>query len=468
MRISLIVLVAVVHAITLAASGEETSLVEEPVGFIGPYEDAPIETTFEANDAEVIFYANKHGVPIHRAIEIANWMEEVAPLLTELPELTDTFADMRIVHGGTDATPALPVGDLRIDISAKDPSDPHLRGIVAEIEELKAGSSEVEVTVVQVPRSLAELDELASAELAAQSPKSVEIDYDIANGTLIVGPVPEPEADSTWLSQCANVTGGSLDGGRKIRLDNDGSSGCQTEIRCTSGFPMRFNSAYGITTAGHCTDATFANYAASSTGFVTNYTDRDTDLYWVHQPNDIYLSANAYWYDGPAVGSNDDDVAFLRRVSSSSTHPGRIWKWDTGEWRNITGYETSFAPVGITVCAAASDASVNGASTYCGEVIDSVTNYAGGESGSLRWTEVDYTQGSFNKDKSGGAGSSGGTIFYAGFVYGMQSHASNCPSSGGSCTPARYYRVSGVMLAMGAVSSDVKFICYNAVFCNPS
>jgi hypothetical protein len=121
----------------------------------------------------------------------------------------------------------------------------------------------------------------------------------------------------------------------------------------------------------------------------------------------------------------------------------------------------------MTVCAAASPASVNGAGTYCGEVIDSVTNIAGVDTGIQRWTEVDYTQGDYHVGMSGGKGSSGGTIFYGGFVYGMQSSAS--PPCGDiaptPCTPARYYQTAYVKIAMQAASSDVAFICYNAQVC---
>jgi hypothetical protein len=68
-----------------------------------------------------------------------------------------------------------------------------------------------------------------------------------------------------------------------------------------------------------------------------------------------------------------------------------------------------------------------------------------------------------------GPGASGGPVFYGGFVYGLFSNASNCDDSGEApCTPARYYRVSTLKLSMESADSDVHFICYEAVFCNPS
>ncbi len=464
--LTLLILVALVAS---PVSASELGAWPDQPGLTAPYEDAPVETSFDANDAEVLFYANKHDVPLARAVEIANWLEDAAPLLTALPELTATYADARLVHGGSDAAPELAVGEVRVEVKAKDPSDPDLRSLAESIESLRVGQFAADVVVHQVPRSLAELNSLAAAELARVDPDSVAVEYDFDRGKVILVPVPEPEPNTIWTSQCSNVSGGWLDGGRRIRLDNDTTGGCQTEAECTSGFPMRFANSYGVTTAGHCVDGIGANYAANSSGFVTNYSDRDTDMYWVYQPNDIFVSANAYWFDGPFIGPNDDDVAFLRRVDTSAIYPAQIWKWDTSEWRHITGYELTYALVGMTVCAAASPASVNGAGTYCGEVIDSLTNAIGTDSGILRWTEVDYTQGDYHVGKSGGPGSSGGTIFYGGFVYGMQSHASNCDASGTlPCTPARYYRTLWLRYAMLDASSDVEFICYNAQFCELS
>ena len=86
-----------------------------------------------------------------------------------------------------------------------------------------------------------------------------------------------------------------------------------------------------------------------------------------------------------------------------------------------------------------------------------------------RGFRADLAQAPLLGPTSGGRGSSGGTIFYGGFVYGMQSNASDCDAVGTSpCTPARYYRIGSMKAVMQAASSDVKFICYNAQFCSPS
>lgn len=126
------------------------------------------------------------------------------------------------------------------------------------------------------------------------------------------------------MSSCTNVTGGSLDGGRYIELDNDLLGGCQWERKCTSGFPMRFAGTYGVSTAGHCFDGNGTNYPADSSGFVLNHTSRDADLFYVHQPTQRYASVNAYWQDGPGT-ADDDDAGYLRRNDASVSYPGRIW-----------------------------------------------------------------------------------------------------------------------------------------------
>ncbi|HEX2765320.1 MAG TPA: hypothetical protein VHR55_01570 [Candidatus Limnocylindria bacterium] len=431
-----------------------------------PSEDAPVETEFDANDAEVQFYANRHGVSLWRAVEVSNWLEDVAPLVTDLPTLSDVFADVRIVHGGSTKGSDLAVGDVRIEVSVTDPMDADFVTVRHQMESLRAGSRHVEVVVHEVPRTLAELDELATLALAREPDGgSFEVDYLISTGEVALRPV-ESSGTRVWMNSCTNVTGGSLDGGRYIELDNDQLGGCQREARCTSGFPLRFAATYGVATAGHCLDLNGANYAASSTGFVSNYQSRDADLFYVHQPTVRYASTNAYWHDGPGT-TDDDDAGYLRRNDASVSYPGRIWKWDTGEWRNITGYELTWAAVGMTVCNAASPAAVNGASTYCGEVTDNITNAWGDDVGYTRWTEVDYDQGLYHKGYSGGPGSSGGTMFYGGQVYGTQSASDvDCTDDDGYvCSPAQFYRVREFYWAMEAVTNDIQFICYNAVFC---
>lgn len=182
----------------------------------------------------------KHGVQLVRAVEIANWLEDAAPLLTALPELEQTYSDGRLLHGGSQAAPELPVGDVLVEIRVKDPLDAELRNLVESIESLRVGTFEADVVVYQVPRSLAELDAIAADLLARISPDTMAVEYDLDRGEVSLTPAPAPDPDAMWVSQCSNVGGGTLDGGRRIRRDNDALGGCQTEGECTSGFPMRF------------------------------------------------------------------------------------------------------------------------------------------------------------------------------------------------------------------------------------
>lgn len=434
-----------------------------------PSEDAPVESEFDEKDAEVLFYAHRNQVPIPRAVEIANWMEDAAPFLTALPTLADIYGDARLVHGGSANAPDLQAGEILIEVRVTDPSDTRLMQMLGEIQRLSAGPGGIDILVKDIPRTLAELDAMAAASLSTTSdPSSMEVVYDFDKGEAALQSVDPDRAVGLWAGACADASGGSLDGGRKIRFDNDSMSGCQVEGECTTGFPMRFAATYGIATAGHCIDEVGVNYTVNASGFVLDHTNRDSDLFQIWQPTLVHASATAYWRDGPGSGGNDDDIAHLRRVSANVTYPGRVWKWSTGEWRHITGYESIYALVGMTVCASSSQASQNGAGEYCGMVVDSVTNHLGDNSGFQRWTEVDYEQGAFHQGISGGLGSSGGTIYYGGQVYGLQSNLCNCDPFFCPGTPGRYYRANEAYLTMWSINQDVEFICYDSIYCDPS
>jgi hypothetical protein len=65
-----------------------------------PDEDAPTETEFDVTDPEVTSYASHFGISAERSLEIANWMDKNVPLLEDLQELDDNYADARLIHGG--------------------------------------------------------------------------------------------------------------------------------------------------------------------------------------------------------------------------------------------------------------------------------------------------------------------------------------------------------------------------------
>lgn len=427
----------------------------------GPYEGAPIETRFEGNDAEVRFLVGKYGMDVERAIDIANWLGDAAPLLTALPGQVDTYADARLVYGGSDQGRDLAVGELRIEIKAKHVADVRLEGLVEAIETLQVGDFRAEVAVDRVPMTLAELEALAEAERARQAPALVDIEFDFDRGELIVTPFSESSSRVDFASKCSNVSGGTLDGARRVLFVDPDQAGCHREGGdCTVAFPMRFSGYYGITTAGHCLYGVSAGqYPASGWGFVSSPANSDSDLYYVYTPQDMYVSGEAYWYRSGYLNNGLEDIGFIRRTSSTTGYPARIWKWDTQEWRHIVRYAAAPLLTGMMVCQHASDAAEFGAGTYCGEVLKPRTNYSGSAS-SGNYTQIDFTQNPYGSCcMHGGGGSSGSPMQYNGVVYGTF-------SAGGFI--ATYYRVDAIQASMAAVTSDVKFICYQAVFCNPS
>jgi len=183
---------------------------------------------------------------------------------------------------------------------------------------------------------------------------------------------------------------------------------------------------------------------------------------YVYTPQDVYVSEEAFWYKNGYENGGVHDVGFIRRTSSSAAYPARIWKWDTQEWRHIVGFEATNLLKGMIVCQGASDAAENGANTYCGAVDKPKTNYDG-SANSGNYTRVDFTQNPYGSCcGAGGSGSSGSPMHYNGVVYGTYSYDAFYSFLG------TFERIDAIQSAMSAVTSDVKFVCYNAVFCNPS
>ena len=424
----------------------------------------PVDSeSFSLDDAAVVFYSRAHDVSLERAAEISDWMAAVADPLSDLPTLTNTFADVRIVHGASDEAPDLPRGDVRIELRVTEPEDPELEIALAEIMSQRAGGRPVQLDLRRVPRTLAELDAIAAAEFARHEPSSVEAHYDFDAGEVTFSPAEGERPGFAWTSKCSNLAGGTMDGGRGILLSNPNLAGCFEADECTSGFPMRFAGTYGIATAGHCLDL----YPKNSSGFVTNYTDRDTDLRYIYSYPTRYASTNAYWYRNP-LDNNPivDDGGYLRRVDASVGFPGRIWKYGADVWRNITAYEATFAPVGQTVCLSVSAASLSGAGEYCGEVIGPQTDHAGENALNARqWTEIDFSAGDYKDYNGPAAGGSGAPVYWSGRVYGLYSSADSCQGGLMLCNTARYYRVDSLYWDMRAITTDVHFICYPSTLC---
>jgi hypothetical protein len=369
-------------------------------------------------------------------------------------------------HGASAEAPDLARGDVRIELSLTNRYDPKLTALLTQIQSHHAGQGPVEIVVDEVPRSLADLESVAAAQ-EGWSTGSIEGHYSFGTGTVTTSTPEGPRPGFRMLSSCADVSGGTLDGGREVRVSNHSAPGCTTYSSCTTGFPMRFAATYGIVTAGHC----IQHYPANSSGFVLNHTDRDTDLHEIWQPTQIYASANAYWHWGPFDPRGTyyaHDVGYLRRLNSSTSYPGRIWKYSTGEWRNIVSYAGDPAPEGSTVCVSASAASENGAGEYCGAVIAADVNYAGEVAEPTNFTEIHFPDpdGQFPIFHGPGDGSSGGPAYFAGIVYGIYSSADYCTELENFwCTPGRFEQVESAWWAMRSVSSDVHFICYPSQLC---
>lgn len=159
---------------------------------------APTETTFDEHDEEARFYADKHGVSPERAVEYANWQEAAQGWLTELPELTDIYADGRLLHGGSEAAPDLPVGEVVVQILVTDPNDPRLLEIVQALEDIRSGSFTADVQVAQVPLTLVELDELVLEAAETWEGGDYDVVYDFHAGTVELVPF-EGDTDGGWL-----------------------------------------------------------------------------------------------------------------------------------------------------------------------------------------------------------------------------------------------------------------------------
>lgn len=419
-------------------------------------DDAPIETDFDLNDAEISWYAERHGISLERSLEIANWMTQVGPVIEGLDEeLEGNYAQVRVVHGGAKGDPAMAPGEVRVELRMVDLNDPAIEPVVKAISTVNNQTEGVDLSLRAVPKSLKTLQEEA-AEARLSHPDH-RIDFDFDRGTLVFNP---PEDVALANHDCPSVSG-RLEGGRKIGFDVDGG-GCNLPGPgvCSAGLAAFMSGRYGITTAGHC----FTSVGWPQ-GAVQNPINQVADSYWVSMPNTVYASGYPYYADD----GTDDDVGFIARRLSSTVVPAAIYKHDTHEWRLTTHHEWSARALGLTLCISGSPASANGASTYCGEVIDEYV-----DTGNVlfqRWTKLDMTKGRFNQGIGPGQGGSGSPAFWGGTAYGNFTACLDLPD----CKTAYVYQVRYLWNALKAYSSDAKMLCDNdgnrynmAVKCEPS
>jgi hypothetical protein len=202
LRLRVLLPVLVISVLTASAVSADPNATEQASTLRKLTASAPAETTFDEHDAESRFYADKHGVTAERAAEYANWQEAAQGWLTELPELTDIYADGRLLHGGSDAAPDLPVGEVVVQILVTDPNDPRLLEIVRALEGIRSGSFAADVNVAQVPLTLAELDQLVVEAAETWDGGDYDVVYDFHAGTVELVPF-EGDVVATWLYPAA-------------------------------------------------------------------------------------------------------------------------------------------------------------------------------------------------------------------------------------------------------------------------
>jgi hypothetical protein len=159
---------------------------------------APVEHAFDLDDVEVTWYAERHGITKERSLEIANWMTEARVILEDLHNLEGNYARMVVRHGGDDGAGELPVGDVAVEIMMKDVDDPLFQQMLEDVRKVPVGDEVPLITVVEVPKSLVELEAEAAAEMARHEPGSIKISFDYLRGELIIEPAPEPDPNANW------------------------------------------------------------------------------------------------------------------------------------------------------------------------------------------------------------------------------------------------------------------------------
>lgn len=238
------------------------------------------------------------------------------------------------------------------------------------------------------------------------------------------------------------------------------------------------NGAWALMTAGHCLESSFP--APGGEGYVTNRNDYLAETRRIDQPATHWAQLTPYWYDDPDTPwrERDDDVGVYYRQWGSTKMYGRLLKnlGSSGQYRNITHHEFSARSLGLTICESAAASAAEGAATYCGEVVDAITDWEGnsGTAHNQYWTEIDYTQGDFPNGHGGGVGSSGAPVFWGGTVYGLHTTGVGPelgPNGGRERgTYERTYRVFNS--ASGGATSSFYYICYDGTsdgyHCSPS
>lgn len=126
----------------------------------------------------------------------------------------NNYADARLIHGSARDSvvedSSLPPGELRLELRLTEPEIP---AVVDYIESIPA-LERVEVRIIQVPLSLAELERLA-ADVVVPAGKKIEFDFDA--GAVVLVDIPEHTLEPASCS-LSSSQGGKLDGARPLRV----------------------------------------------------------------------------------------------------------------------------------------------------------------------------------------------------------------------------------------------------------
>ncbi len=462
-----IALFAVVLMLTPHAVHDGTTAPETGEEVFASEGDFATEFSFDVDDPEVTQYAYHYGIPVERALAVATWMEDAGPRLDHLVmDLEGNYAEVRIIHGGGRGgvldDPAMPAGDLRVELRLKDSKTDSAVKAVEAIPIVPG----ISVEMREVPRSLSELEseavvllEDAREQYGVHTPLDTVMDFDA--GTVEVVPSSRT-VEPLLFEDCATsgVTSGKLDGARAANIWHDDCSGMDT---CTSAFPARINNTYGFMTAGHCMD----HLGTVGDGWVTGSSTSRANLRYINHPDDVYVSGRAYWY----LHDSSYDIGFVNRKYANTTYPGQLWKWDTKEMRRIYSYSAVPRSLGATICVSASVNTRTGEGTYCGIVTDQWINPTGGLLSS--YTEYDAFAAPIGRDEIPTWGASGSPAWYGNVVYGIYTSGwpEGLPFPDSPLEGKGYYQQTGyIHTRLEAMSSswDFWFICWNGVSCNPT
>ncbi|MCP4966170.1 MAG: hypothetical protein GY926_13165 [bacterium] len=487
--------------------GDRPFEVVSPTQILYDGDEFPTEVAFSLDGPEAAFISNRYGVTRERALEIANWQTDVAPVIEDLTEkarASGVYAHVRVdFGGGPNSDRELANGAIRIDVWVTDLSDAALVESIAVVTEsdLKSSASELSrtgadpsslVRLIEVPKSQADVESEIADLRSALTPEEnartrFEIDWDSGKITAVGYEAVEgvdwvyEYAPYAWesLTDCGRHYGALLDGGRGIAkaLSNDNGT-CQWYINmeegtCTAAYPAKMNGLWAMMTAGHCLASSFP--APAFEGYVSSRNDYLAETRRIDQPTTHWAQLTPYWYDNPDrpldpplyEAPHDDDVGVYIRKWGSTKMYGRLLKnlGSSGSYRNITHHEFSARTDGLTICESAAASAAEGADTYCGEVIEEESDWAGNTNTTYNqwWTLIDYTEGDFPSGYGGGVGSSGAPAFWGGTVYGVHTNGGGAvlgPNGGREL--GTYERTSRVYLsAVGGATSSFQYICYD-------